>query len=81
MKKRLHSLGEAARAVHPTPARSAMMSGCRVHRCVGQVAIEYLLLTALVALALVGDGGQVLNQLLSAIQSCYARFTYGMSLP
>ncbi|MDO4682255.1 MAG: hypothetical protein Q4B17_05635 [Lautropia sp.] len=48
----------------------------------GQVAIEYLLLTVFVVMVLVSDEGQgSLRQLLDAIQSYYARFTYGISLP
>ncbi|MDO5102223.1 MAG: hypothetical protein Q4D91_04885 [Lautropia sp.] len=48
----------------------------------GQAAIEYLVLVVLVVMVLVSDqGSSVLKQLLDAIQSYYARFTYGISLP
>lgn len=61
------------RGVHPSPMPVAQR---------GQVAIEYLLLTVFVVMVLVSDEGQgSLHQLLDAIQSYYARFTYGISLP
>lgn len=47
----------------------------------GQVAVEYLLLSAMIALVFLSDQGALLEQLLSAIQKHYARFTYGISLP
>ncbi len=67
----------------PNRAKTRMISirAAQLSAQSGQVAIEYLLLTVFVALVLWGDGGQALNALLSSIQSHYAAFTYGMSLP
>lgn len=73
----MHTGGRNGSGVEPVLHPSVALVAQR-----GQVAIEYLLLTVFVVMVLVSDEGQgSLHQLLDAIQSYYARFTYGISLP
>lgn len=52
-----------------------------IGRSRGQSSSEYLLITALVAIAMALGSPSPLARLLDAVSSQYARFTYAISLP
>ncbi len=57
---------------------------CRLRRPLGQSLVEYLVVTAAVALALgvgMANEDSVLRQMLWALRTAYSRFAFALSLP
>lgn len=57
----------------------------RIRACIalqgGQAIVEYVVIVLLVVLALALSDGSAISQLLAAIRSSYAAFSYALSLP